>query len=161
MVAATTLKARLTGNLVEKHEDVVKREAMERINAERKATVTAAKLLADAAQSLGLPRDASPAMIVGALAEHPIPTPEAFRLCGLPSKRLMMRSCCDRRRLADLLACVDADKRGHWSLLSFLRPQWCLLLSLNTRGLSAFSARSILIRACIRKSRTSAVSIRQ
>jgi hypothetical protein len=38
------------------------------------------RLLADAAQSLGLPRDASPAMIVGALTERPIATPEAFRL---------------------------------------------------------------------------------
>ena len=94
MVAATTLKARLTGNLVEKHEDVVKREAMERINAERKATVTAAKLLADAAQSLGLPSDASPAMIVGALAERPNSDPG-----GLPSLRVAKQAVDDAELL--------------------------------------------------------------
>jgi hypothetical protein len=55
--------------------------------------------------------------------------------------------------IANLLAGVDVDKDGHRSLFSLRLPQWCPLLSVNSRGLSAFSARTIPIRACIRKSR--------
>ena len=112
MVAATTLKARLTGNLVEKPEDVVKREAMERINAERKETVG-------------------------------------------------IREDIEVIEVADLLASVDVEKRSLVPLELSPAPVVPFLLSVNTQGLSAFSARSIPIRACIRKSRASAVSIRQ
>jgi hypothetical protein len=40
----------------------------------------AGQLLADAAKSLDLPERATPAQIVGALAERPLITPEAFTL---------------------------------------------------------------------------------
>jgi hypothetical protein len=38
-------------------------------------------------------------------------------------------------RVANLLARVDVNKNGHWSLLSFRLPQWVSLRSgLNTRS---------------------------
>lgn len=80
MIAATQLKAKLTGNLVEKTEDTVRREQMQRAMEQEGEVKTAAQLIADAAQSYGLPRTATPAQIVGAIAEKPIATPEAFRL---------------------------------------------------------------------------------
>jgi len=68
MVAATTLKARLCGLLVDRIEDMVAREKLaaerEGIGEVRKA----GQLLADAAKWLDLPERAIPAQIVGALA---------------------------------------------------------------------------------------------
>jgi hypothetical protein len=78
MVAATTLKARLCGLLVDRIEDMVAREKLaaerESIGEVRKA----GQLLADAAKSLDLPERATPAQIVGALAQRKFITPEAF-----------------------------------------------------------------------------------
>jgi phage terminase small subunit len=80
MVAATTLKARLCGLLVDRIDDMAARE---RLAAER-ATIgevrLAGQLLADAAVSLDLPARATPAQIVGALAQREFITPEAFVL---------------------------------------------------------------------------------
>lgn len=80
MVSATTLKAKLTGHLIEKTEDLVARAKLDKDMAQEAETKRAANLLAEAAESLGLERTATPAQIVGALAERPIATPEAFRL---------------------------------------------------------------------------------
>ena len=80
MVAATTLKARLCGLLVDRIEDMVARAKLaaerESIGEVRKA----GQLLADAAVSLDLPERATPAQIVGALAQREFITPEAFVL---------------------------------------------------------------------------------
>jgi chromosomal replication initiation ATPase DnaA len=80
MVAATTLKARLCGLLVDRIEDMVAREKLaaerESIGEVRKA----GQLLAEAAKSLDLPERATPAQIVGALAAREFITPEAFVL---------------------------------------------------------------------------------
>jgi phage terminase small subunit len=80
MVAATTLKARLCGLLVDRIEDMVAREKLaaerESIGEVRKA----GQLLAEAAKSLDLPERATPAQIVGALAQREFITPEAFVL---------------------------------------------------------------------------------
>jgi len=80
MVGATTLKARLCGLLVDRIEDMVAREKLaaerESIGEVRKA----GQLLADAAKSLDLPERATPAQIVGALAQREFITPEAFVL---------------------------------------------------------------------------------
>jgi hypothetical protein len=78
--ALLTFMAKMCGLMVERHEDVVKRDELERQSAQRGALVEAGALLADAAQSLGLPRTATPAQIVGAVAERPVATPEVFRL---------------------------------------------------------------------------------
>ena len=81
MVAATTLKAKLTGKLMtENTEDVARQEEAERQAQQRGELRKAGKLLADAAESLGLPRDATPAMIVGSVAQRAIATPQAFEL---------------------------------------------------------------------------------
>lgn len=79
-VAATTLKAKLTGNLIERREDAVHREAFERAKQQEGEIRTAAALLAEAAQSLGLPSTASPDAIVRAIAAAPILPPAAYLL---------------------------------------------------------------------------------
>jgi phage terminase small subunit len=83
MVAAVTAIAKLAGLWVEKTDDLAVRaqaEADAANAAQRGELKTASTLLADAAQSLNLPRTATPAQIVGALAERPLATPEAFEL---------------------------------------------------------------------------------
>lgn len=79
MVSATTLKARLCGLLVDRVEDMVARDKLE---AEKQKTElkTAANLLGDAAESVGLPRTATPAQIIGAVSERAITPPAVFRL---------------------------------------------------------------------------------
>ena len=65
----------------------------------------------------------------------------------------------DVLRIANLLAGVDVDKDGYHTILYALA-----LFALGVTsgfGLLAFDARSIPIRACIRKSRPSAAPIRQ
>jgi hypothetical protein len=83
MVAAVTALAKLSGLWVDKTEDLATRaqvEASSKEAASRGEYKTAGALLADAAESLGLPRHATPAQIVGAIAERPVATPEAFAL---------------------------------------------------------------------------------
>lgn len=80
MIAATTLKARLYGKLVDRLEDMVAREKLEADRASIGEIKTAGQLLADAAKSLDLPERATPAMIVGALTQREFITPEAFVL---------------------------------------------------------------------------------
>lgn len=81
MVAAITLKAKLTGKLTsENNEDVTRQEEAERRAQQRGEHRKAGRLLADAAESLGLPRDATPAMIVGSVAQVAIATPQVFEL---------------------------------------------------------------------------------
>jgi phage terminase small subunit len=80
MVAATTLKAKLTGLLVERHEDLVEREKLVADRAKIGEVKKAGQLLADAAVSLGLPRDATPLQIVGSVATTPIATPAVYAL---------------------------------------------------------------------------------
>lgn len=78
MVAAVLLKARLTGYL-----DAGKAEVDQTADADRAQAAelkTAGRLLAAAAQSLGLPASASPSQIVGAVALRAIAPPEAFKL---------------------------------------------------------------------------------
>lgn len=75
MLGATTLKARLAGLLSE--EKAGSGETDGRPATELKS---AARLISEAAESLGLPATATPAQIVGALAERPLATPEAFLL---------------------------------------------------------------------------------
>ncbi|MCK1400127.1 terminase small subunit [Bradyrhizobium sp. 4] len=79
MVAAVTAIAKLAGLWVEKHEDLAARDKLT-ADAQKTELKTAAKLLGEAAESVGLPRSATPAQIVGALAERPVATPEAYRL---------------------------------------------------------------------------------
>jgi hypothetical protein len=53
-------------------------------------------------------------------------------------------------RVSDLLARIDVDQHGHWSLLSFLGPQWCFFPdSVNSRTLPRFNACMTPIRANI------------
>jgi HPt (histidine-containing phosphotransfer) domain-containing protein len=80
MVAASTLKAKLLGLLVDRTEDQVERERLAIEKQQGKELKRAGDLIAEAAESLGLPPTATPAQIVGALAERPVATPEAFRL---------------------------------------------------------------------------------
>jgi len=78
MVAATQLKARLLGLLNEQRDDAADRERQAR--EQQVELKSASRLLSDAAVSLGLPKAATPAQIVGAISERPIATPEAFAL---------------------------------------------------------------------------------
>lgn len=83
MVGAVTATAKLAGLWVEKTEDIAARDRLEAQQSAVRAQEeikTAASLIAEAAESLGLPRAATPAQIVGALSERPIATPEAFAL---------------------------------------------------------------------------------
>jgi len=77
MVAAVTAIAKLNGLWIEKTEDLAVRAKMEadaNESARRGEYKTAAVLHGDAAESLGLERGATPAMIVGALSERPVAT---------------------------------------------------------------------------------------
>lgn len=81
MVAATNLKARLTGRLSpDSTVSAAGEDQAERQDQQRSELRKAGRLLADAAVSLGLPRDATPAQIVGAVSQVAIATPEAFEL---------------------------------------------------------------------------------
>lgn len=83
MVASVIAIAKLAGLWVEKTDDLAARAQIEADTAnaaQRGELKTASTLLAAAAESLGLPRAATPAQIVGALAERPLATPEAFEL---------------------------------------------------------------------------------
>lgn len=83
MVAAVIATAKLAGLWVERTEDLAVRAKLEADIADasqRGELKTAATLLADAAESVGLPREATPAQIVGALAERPLATPATYRL---------------------------------------------------------------------------------
>lgn len=80
MVAATTLKARLCGLLIDRVEDIVQRVKLAADRARIGEVRKAGQWLADAAKSLDLPERATPAQIVGALAERPLITPKAFLL---------------------------------------------------------------------------------
>ena len=82
MVAATTLKARQCGLLIDRVEDIVEREKLAADRARIGEVRKAGQLLADAAKSLDLPERATLAQILGAIAERPIITPEAFTCCG-------------------------------------------------------------------------------
>jgi hypothetical protein len=75
MIAGLSLKARLIG-LDKASPD----EDAERAAANRRELITAAKLMGDAAESMGLPRQATPIEIVGAMAIREFATPEAFNL---------------------------------------------------------------------------------
>lgn len=86
MVSATALKAKLTGRLVDTFEDAVRRDQLERETSQKGALKTAAELLSDAAQSMGLPRTASPSQIVGAATTRPIATPELYRIMHAMAK---------------------------------------------------------------------------
>jgi|SRR3954462_6683560 hypothetical protein len=79
MVAASTLKARLRGLLVDRVEDVVARDKLE-ADKQKTELRTAANLLGEAAESVGLPRTATRAQIIGATAECAIVPPAVFRL---------------------------------------------------------------------------------
>lgn len=79
MVAAVTAIAKLAGLWIDKTEDLAARDKL-LAEAQKTELKTAASLLGDAAESVGLPRAATPAQIVGALAERPVATPEAYRL---------------------------------------------------------------------------------
>src|SRR6188472_3617140 len=51
-------------------------------------------------------------------------------------------------RVSDLLARIDVDQHGHWSLLSFLGPQWGFFpASVNSRILPRFNALMTPIRS--------------
>jgi hypothetical protein len=75
MIAGLSLKARLIGiDKASPDEDA------ERAAANRRELVTAAKLMGDAALSMGLPAHATPSQLIGAISVRPIATPEVFRL---------------------------------------------------------------------------------
>jgi hypothetical protein len=80
MVSASSLKGRLCGLLTDKSEDMTKRDAHERWLQEQANLRSAGRMLADAAKSLGLPEDAAPEQIVGAMATRDLPTPEVYEL---------------------------------------------------------------------------------
>ena len=80
LVAATALKARLKGLLIDRVEDMVERERLAADRARIGEVKKAGQLLAEAAESLDLPKQATPAQIVGAMAERTIATPETFAL---------------------------------------------------------------------------------
>ena len=60
MVAAVALKAKIAGLLVERVEDAVERDKLLAGRAQATAFRSAGRLLAEAAESLGLPADATP-----------------------------------------------------------------------------------------------------
>lgn len=72
--------AKLAGLWIEKTEDMAKRDLLEGHKSKLREIKTAAEMLADVAESMSLPRDATPGMIVGSMAGQPIATPEAFKL---------------------------------------------------------------------------------
>src|SRR5262245_44900012 len=83
MVGAITLKARLAGLLIDRTEDIVRRDELEAQRAQRKADIeaaTAGKMLAEAAESLGLPRGATAEDIALRASKCPYPPPAVQRL---------------------------------------------------------------------------------
>jgi len=94
MVGAITLKARLAGLLIDRTEDIVRRDELEAQRAQRKAdleTITAGKLLAEAAESLGLPRSATADDIALTASKCPYP-PRPYRDCY--TLHACARTCC-------------------------------------------------------------------
>ena len=90
MVSATTLKAKLTGHLVERIEDLVKRDELEEQRARRQAAfevTNAAKLLAQAAQALGLPLEANAQEIVVEASKVKYLPPPVQRLLHAAQRR--------------------------------------------------------------------------
>jgi len=79
MVAATVLKARLLGMLDAERRDH-EADRAQRFGEQQIELKTAATLLSEAATSMGLPANASPAQIVGAVATRELATPAAYRL---------------------------------------------------------------------------------
>jgi phage terminase small subunit len=80
MVAAVTAIAKLAGKWIEKTEDIAVRDKLEADAQSRGEIKIAADMLGEAAESLGLPRAATPAQIVGALSERPLAPPAVFKL---------------------------------------------------------------------------------
>ncbi|MFZ3251722.1 MAG: terminase small subunit, partial [Pseudolabrys sp.] len=83
MVGAITLKARLAGLLVDRTEDMVRRDELEEQRVRRKATlaaISAGEMLAQAAESLGLPSTATAKAIALAASKLPYPPPSVQRL---------------------------------------------------------------------------------
>src|SRR5262245_38846866 len=83
MVGAITLKARLAGLLIDRTEDIVRRDELETQRAQRKADLeaaTAGTLLAEAAESLGLSSRATPKDIIFAASKCHYPPPAIQRL---------------------------------------------------------------------------------
>ncbi len=75
--------AKLSGKWIERHEDIGERdrhEAERLISAQTGEVKKAAEILAEMVESYGLPKDATPAQIVGAISSAPLVTPEAFKL---------------------------------------------------------------------------------
>src|SRR5262245_20572898 len=83
MVGAITLKARLAGLLIDRTEDIVRRDELEEQRLKRLATrasIDAGELLVRAARSLGLPASASTEEIALAASRLPYAPPEVQRL---------------------------------------------------------------------------------
>jgi phage terminase small subunit len=83
MVGAITLKARLAGLLVDRTEDMVRRDELEEQRVRRKATlaaISAGEMLAQAAESLGLPSSAAAKAIALAASKLPYLPPPVQRL---------------------------------------------------------------------------------
>lgn len=83
MVQAIVATAKLAGKWIERSEDVTERDRLEAeklVAAQLGEVKSAADLLADAAESYGLPRAAPPAQIIGAISQTPIATPAAYKL---------------------------------------------------------------------------------
>jgi phage terminase small subunit len=83
MVSAITLKARLAGLLIDKTEDIVRRDELETRRLQRKADLeaaTAGRLLAEAAESLGLPSSATAKDIAVAAGKRPYLPPAVQKL---------------------------------------------------------------------------------
>jgi Terminase small subunit len=94
MVGAITLKARLAGLLIDRTEDIVRRDQLEEQRVRRKATlaaISAGELLANAAKSLGLPVGATAKDIALAASKRPYPPPAVQRL--LHAARLCQEKC--------------------------------------------------------------------
>jgi hypothetical protein len=89
----------------------------------------------DFSWGLGAPRIKA-ASVGGLLFEDLILKGNAFRVVFLELGFSSVRGGenLDVLGIANLLACVDVDKNGHWSLFSFRLPQWVSLRSgLNIR----------------------------
>lgn len=87
MVAAIQLKARLCGLLIDRVEDMVAREKLAADRAQIGETKKAGDLLGEAATSLGLPKTATPAQIVGAVAQREFVPPAVFALMHAARER--------------------------------------------------------------------------
>lgn len=80
MVAATTLKAKLTGHFIDKTEDMVARERLEAERATLRHARNAGQLLAEAAVSMGLSPNSTPAQIAAKMHTQPFVTPAVYKL---------------------------------------------------------------------------------